>query len=298
MPPETELALRFVGALARYWSTCGGIGEGKTWVEAALASGDDQSPELRGRALLAAGRLAWVRDEWSEARPALEQAYDLFGRAGSTSGVLQALSELSSVYANLGEVERAKRLNAEGMELARTAGDTRRLGIFSAIAGYRALLEGDTDSAAPLFEAALANFEACGDESARGQALENLALLALRRGDSHEAGHRVVGALRLGRKLGDRRLIAHALPIAATVALDRNEAAVATTLLRGVNEACRALEIALERHEAELAAVAAERARQLLTEEEFSAAWTAGEGLASETVVDLALRAVGAKVSA
>jgi predicted ATPase len=289
---EDELALRLVGALPRYWSTRGGIGEGKAWAEAALASGRDQPPELRARALLAAGRLAWVRDEWLQARSSLEEAYDLFRRARSTSGLLQVLGELCSVYANLGDDESAKRLNSEGIELARAAGDTRRVGIFSALAGYRALLKRDFDGAIAPFEAALANFEACSDDSARGQALENLALIALQRGDSSRAADHVTEALGVGRKIDDRRLIAHALPIAAALVLNGRQADAAATLLRGGAGICRALDIALEAHEAEVAGETETRARQLLSESDFAAACEAGEGLSADGLVSLALQAL------
>jgi predicted ATPase len=285
---DGNVAVRFVGTLWRFWWTRGGAGEAKNWAEAALAAGADEAPELRARALYTLGQLEWNRREWEQARVALEQAEQLFRRANATEGVLQVLSDLCVVCANLGDLEGASRLNEEGRELAHAAGDVRRVGVFNAIAGCNALLEGDNELATSLFETALTSFDSCGDASATARALESLALAALRRGDPRDAGRRVAQALTLARPVGDNRLIAHALPIAAAVVVAR-EPAVAARLLGSADAVRRALEVPLEHLEREVAGEAEVRARNALSDAAFSAAWTDGEALDVEEAVDIAL---------
>jgi tetratricopeptide (TPR) repeat protein len=286
---EGNIALRLVGALWRYWWTRGGAGEARNWAEAALAVGADEPPQLRARALYTLGHLALSREDWNEARSALEQAERLFRDADATAGRLQVLSNLSIVCANVGDLATARQLNEEGRELARAAGDVRAVGVFCAIAGVNALIEGDNTRARACFEEALSSFEACGDSSAAGRALESVALAALRDGDPAAAAPRVVQALELGRPVGDYRLVAHALPLAAAVIVER-EPRTAVWLLARAEAMRRQLEVPLEHLEAEVAQASARRARDALSDDAFAVAWAEGEELDAEAAVDIALR--------
>ena len=61
---ETDLALRLVAALWRYWQVAGQLAEGGAWAEAALAMPGAEAPTpARMWALAAAGSIAYWRSE-------------------------------------------------------------------------------------------------------------------------------------------------------------------------------------------------------------------------------------------
>ncbi|MER7757744.1 regulator [Kitasatospora sp. NPDC097643] len=71
-PGEEQIALLLAGTLWFYWVGCGHLGEGRHWLDRALAL--DRSPtEARAKALWVTGYMATLQGDLEAARPALEE---------------------------------------------------------------------------------------------------------------------------------------------------------------------------------------------------------------------------------
>ncbi|MGW6913657.1 ATP-binding protein [Kitasatospora sp. NPDC054939] len=71
-PGEEQLALLLAGTLWFYWVGCGHLGEGRHWLDRALALGTEPT-EARAKALWVTGYMATLQGDLSAARPALEE---------------------------------------------------------------------------------------------------------------------------------------------------------------------------------------------------------------------------------
>ncbi|MEE1826054.1 regulator [Streptomyces sp. BE20] len=71
-PGEEQLALLLAGTLWFYWVGCGHLGEGRHWLDRALAL-DPEPTEARAKALWVTGYTATLQGDLVAARPALEQ---------------------------------------------------------------------------------------------------------------------------------------------------------------------------------------------------------------------------------
>ncbi|MFF7455790.1 ATP-binding protein [Kitasatospora sp. NPDC008115] len=71
-PGEEQIALLMAGTLWFYWVGCGHLGEGRYWLERALAL-DAEPTEARAKALWVTGYTATLQGDLAAARPALEE---------------------------------------------------------------------------------------------------------------------------------------------------------------------------------------------------------------------------------
>ena len=129
-----EIGLRLAGFLARFWVIRGRFGEGRTWVEAALAAAGADAPiEDRARALRVSAHL--LEGEGSaydrggllgEAQARAERALELSREAGEPAGIAQALL-IACEFEVAGRLPQRRRraLAEEALTYARQADDRR-----------------------------------------------------------------------------------------------------------------------------------------------------------------------------
>ncbi len=255
---ETEA--RLAGALRWFWYTRGHFGEGRAWLEGALAA-CGVSPPARARALAGDGILAWRQGEYGDAEACLREAVGLARVLGDDAGEAFALHHLAHVWEARGATGEATRLLAESLALSRAAGDRwgRILTLNCLGAAYHR--DGDPGRAVPLLEEALARSRADGDLHGEANALRLLGLVAQGGGDDARAATLLEESAARFRALGDTRGVALTLGALGAAALRRGNAARAAALYRESLAVCRAsgdtpgLAAALEG----LAAVAEER---------------------------------------
>jgi non-specific serine/threonine protein kinase len=121
---EVELALRLGGALGTFWHMHGHMGEGRKWLEAALAKDGRASVVLRIKALEA---LFWLTyDQWDldRAEAVAQEAMQLGAEAEIDSSLAASLRiMLASPAWVRGDYERGKELLEESLEISREAND-------------------------------------------------------------------------------------------------------------------------------------------------------------------------------
>ncbi len=140
---EAEIACRFGMALRMFWVVHARHGEGRRWMEQAVARKPDLDPIMRARALYAMG---------------------------------------CCIYGS-GENERLLAVAATCARLFADAGDGYGEALGFGLAGFAAILLGDLDGGTTFLQDALTLLRSLGDRWASAHLLIHLALVPLRRGD-------------------------------------------------------------------------------------------------------------------
>jgi tetratricopeptide (TPR) repeat protein len=122
---ETEMALRFVAALWRFWQIRGYLLEGLARAKAVVVlPGTEAFPEARLSALEALGGLTWWVGDYETCRQSYEQALALRRAIGDPAGIAQALYNLSfPLLFGSDEVIAAREMLEEAKDLFVQLGD-------------------------------------------------------------------------------------------------------------------------------------------------------------------------------
>ena len=272
-----EPALRLAGALRWFWNMGGYYGEGRTWLEAALAregSASTRAKVLEGLGWLAnqqgdlnraegtaeeglklsaeagleevvaadfqnvLGDAARLRGDYERAAELLEKGLALHRAARDTRGIAWSLGNLANVASDCGNYERAKNLYEEGLTLSRNLGGAELLGAYLISLGDEYLLEGNPERAIELNEEAAELYRKRGRRSQLQAALDILGWSALISDDHQKAEALHEESLLLCRELGDRLIGSESLEGLACIAAGGGGAERAARLF-GAAEALR-----------------------------------------------------------
>jgi predicted ATPase/class 3 adenylate cyclase len=286
---EAELGLRLAGALWRFWGYRGYFGEGRSWLEAALAEGGPAPTAARAKALNGAGNFAFYQDDYGRAAALYEEGLALQRALGDTRGIAGSLGNLANVAFRHGDYGRVAGLYEESLALFREAGD--RWGIAHTLdnLGTVARQQGNFERAVALHMEGLVLKRVLGDTRGIAASLFNLGHAAYTQSDYPRAAALYAESLALKRELGATEGIARALEGFALLAgaLHRSRRAVqlwaAAEALRGAIGAPR------DQHEQEQYGQAVPVQREALGGEAFAAAWDEGRAFSLEAAVALAL---------
>jgi len=326
---EAQLGMRLAGALWRFWDLRGYYGEGRRWLEEALAK-DGQASRARAKALEGVGWLAdlqgdidravavaeeglrigarveipssdkasflrilgsaaYVRGDHDQAARLYDESLALSRQARDERGVASALLQLGNVSSDLGDHERAKKFYEEALALSRKFDDKALLGSALISVGAEYLLQGDHERGAMLNEEAAGLYRERGNRGYLQYALDNLGWAALMRGDLQEAEALHRESLALSRQLGDKLVAAEALEGLACSASVRGGAERVARLF-GAAEALReTVGYRQEPRERALREPYLAVARPQLSEARWDAAWAEGRWLGFEEAITYAL---------
>ncbi len=159
---DSELALRMSAALGEFWYLRTYFGEGRRWLEEALAKSSPAPTAARARALQRVSWLAYPQGDLDRAEVAGEEAAAMFRKQKHTSYLAYALDNLGWVALLRGDSERARAVYAESIRAQREIGakvsaPENLLGL-ACVAAAR----GEAERAARLFGASEALPEAMG----------------------------------------------------------------------------------------------------------------------------------------
>jgi predicted ATPase len=204
---EAEVALRLGGALWRFWSVRGYYGEGRRWLEGALAMEGRVSPESRAMALAGIGVLASEQGDLDRAQQACEEGLELLGHEAREAREVKLwlLTGFGWVAVEREEHEQATRLFEEGLALSREMRDTYWLAssLFNLATVSHSL--GDYERATELYEESMDLFRAQGDKQGLSAGLNNLAMLVFSKGDLGRAAQLTEEAVALSMEIGGIR---------------------------------------------------------------------------------------------
>jgi predicted ATPase/class 3 adenylate cyclase len=326
---EAEPGLRLSGALWQFWDMRGYYGEGRRWLEEALAK-DGRASVARAKALEGVGWLADLQGDIDRAVAAAEEGLSLSARVkiessvtasllrilGSAAyvsgdheraarlyeeslalsrearderGIASSLLQLGNVSSDLGDHEEAKTFYEEGLALSRKLDDKALLASALISVGAEFLLQGDHERGAMLNEEAAELYRERGNRGHLQYALDNLGWAALMRGDQRQAEVLHRESLALSRQLGDKLVAAEALEGLACSASARGEAERVARLFGAAEAQREAVGYRQEPREHALREPYLAAARPRLSEERWDAAWAEGRRLGFEEAIAYAL---------
>lgn len=207
---ETEPAMRFAGAIWRFWDMRGYVGEGRRWLEDVLArrAGD---PTARVTALIGAGALAQLQGDYTAATGWYSEALARSRELGDKQGIARSVNNLGLLASYQEDYERAIELLEESLDLNWELGRTWGAASVLLNLGEVARLQGDFDRAARLYGESLALFRELGDKWSVAVCLNNLGLVTGFQGDPGRAAGLHLESLFLFRDVGDNGGIADSL---------------------------------------------------------------------------------------
>ena len=225
-------ALGLAAALGRFWEVRGYLSEGRGWLEALLAAvGTAAAPEVRAKALRAAGILAQRQGDYEPARSSHGKSLELARQVGDRRGVAAAVHGLGNLAALQGDLAAARPLYEQALEIGRALDDDHVVAAALTNLGTVAHNQAAFDDARRLSEESLAVRRRMGDRHGIAMVTGNLAYLAFQQGRPAEARALYEESLALQRELGDRPGIANSLCNLGYLALAEGDLAGATALL-------------------------------------------------------------------
>jgi predicted ATPase/class 3 adenylate cyclase/Tfp pilus assembly protein PilF len=182
---ETDLALGLGGALWWFWSVRGHYGEGRRWLEGALAATERGSIESRAMALAGAGALATDQGDLDRAEEFSAEGLELLKSEASERSEAKPYLLLNSghVALEIADYDKATRLFEESLSLSREIEPGR--GGASSLMSLATVThkQGDLERATKLYEEGIDLFRARGDKLGLAMCLSNLGLVMYSQGD-------------------------------------------------------------------------------------------------------------------
>jgi predicted ATPase/class 3 adenylate cyclase/Tfp pilus assembly protein PilF len=211
VPDAIDTTLRLAGALWRFWSTRGYVGEGLRWLDMAVVSPNATPDPVLAKALNGAANLAREQGDYPKAAALHNRGLAISREHVDRRGTAEALNNLGLIALYQGQPDAAQHYCEEGLALFREAND--QGGVAAALnnLGNVARERGESDLAAGLHKESLALRRALGDKRGVALSLNNLANVVLNQGDYWRAAGLHQESLALRRELGDRAGVATSL---------------------------------------------------------------------------------------
>jgi predicted ATPase/DNA-binding SARP family transcriptional activator/DNA-binding CsgD family transcriptional regulator len=288
---DYEAAVQMAHALWIFWMIHGHQGEGRLWIEEALAKGKVLSTHAKAKALSVQFSTYYGLGNPERMEQIAEEAAASFREVGDKLGLAYALSCLATVKMQQGDAERAIALFEGALDLGRELGD--KWGVSGGLGhlGSIYLGQGDYEQARRHFEEGLATSRQIGNKLAASTALYGLAMAALGQGDHGRAAELYTEGLKSSAAAGDKANMSYCLEGLAQVAAAQGETERATRLFG-------AAEAALEAASGALYAFVQDRSvheqmvevvRSQLDEATFLSAWAKGAAMSMGETVEYAL---------
>ena len=215
---DTATALEICALLSGFWLERGYLGEGRLWLDEALAAPAEHST-IRARALNANGVLSHYQGDYDRADELCGAALELFRSLADQQGVAEALTGLALVRRTRGDIRAAESLFQEALSIYEDLGAEAGAAWTLYRHGIALTLGGEVDQARPFFERSYELSRRLGDSTRVALGLQGLAFTRPP-GANVEARVQIEESLDILRGLGDRRNVAKVLVVAADVNAD------------------------------------------------------------------------------
>ena len=227
---DKELGLRLVGALTMIWLDRNLAVEADRWLNALFALDGSVHDLVRAKALMTASTVAGVRSDFERSERCGEEALGYFRAAGSEAGVAWTLTNLALMPMEAGRPAEAAPLLAEAEALHRKLGSDAGLRRVLHLQGQQAADVGDVERGRRLLREAVERSAAAEDTFSLATSLHSLGDVELAAGDVAAAEERYQEALRVSWETGADRLVCYALAGLAATAATRGDDARAAPL--------------------------------------------------------------------
>lgn len=229
---QTELALRLVAALWRYWQIDGHLNDGRVLTNEALAMARAEAPTAaRLAAITAAAGIAYWRSETALADQLYREQLAIAEQLGDDRAVADATFNLIFTRYIQGDFQGALATIAEAERRFRLLGDEVGLARTEWTRGTVAMHAGDLPGAIQIMERSASTFEAIGDAWYHAMAAGSLGWAYWVAGNKPVAHQWLFRSLTETRAMRDIASMTIGLPAMAVWALDARGPEVAASLL-------------------------------------------------------------------
>jgi predicted ATPase len=201
---EGAVALRLAPRLWRFWWLRGYLGEGRSWLERALAAASSADAALRARAEFGLGKLCSDLGDFAAADKHFTSCVELRRKLGDMLGLAETLSARAVVAVNLRAYDQARALGEEALQISRAHGDVRVTGRALHDLGMVVREQGDYARARQLYAESLVAWRGLGDLIWTASAALGLGITHLLDEHPAEAKAPLEEARALYQRLGDR----------------------------------------------------------------------------------------------
>jgi tetratricopeptide (TPR) repeat protein len=218
---DVERGARLAAALVRFWHFRGDLGEGRAWLERALAAGEVLPPRERIQVLVGAGLIAWQQVDYPRATRYNEEALALARAHGVTQGINDTLVNLGIVAHFEGDFARAQALLGEALAAQREGDNHGALPWTLFHLGLLAISQRAYDQAVSVLDEAVACAQSVDAPMVEAVALIALGLVALHQGLPDQAAPLWTRGLRRVHEFGLKHPTAFGLEVATVAAVQR-----------------------------------------------------------------------------
>ena len=229
-----EVALRLAGALRRFWQMHGHLKEGQSFLEQALSASEGimVSAQARAKALIGAGTLASIQNDFRRTETYCQESLLLFRELGDQQGIALSLYLLSVVPLMKGDIGAARARTEEALAVFREMGDRERIAWSLSTLGLLDMQQGDYSSAQARYEESLTTHRKSGDKRGVAASLLSLAqLMFVSQGNQEVLRSLLDEGLALYQELGEKQGIANSYVLDGQLAFSQGDAATARSRL-------------------------------------------------------------------
>jgi tetratricopeptide (TPR) repeat protein len=294
---RTALRAKGLNSAALLAFEVGDLAVARELFETSLAIYRELGPEHQLAVGLSLNNLAMLavrqRDpDFDVARAYYEESLAIFQTLGDRQRVALNFINLGILLYEIADFAAARLKFQESLAIYRDIGSPMPIAQCTLNLGVVDIELGQYDRAKALLEEGLAILEKVGDRHRIGIALSSLGLVALKAGDYSLAASHYRASLLMQQELGDKKRIAECLTGLAAVAIKQHHFQEAARLLAAVEALLETIGGRLDLAERTLYDESLSNLQQTLEEHLFASAWTDGQVLSLEGVVDLALASI------
>ncbi len=287
---ETEMALRFVAALWRYWQLDGRIADGYALADQALRMpGADAPTKARLGAVAAAGGIAYWRADMERAASCYREQLAVAELLGDEAAAADAAFNLVFSRYIVMDLEGARVATEDAARRFTALGDDRGLARIEWIRGTLASYAGDLETSLAHFQTAARAFETTGDVVYHAMAAASLAWGYWLMGDIDAARRSLLPAISETFAMGDVAGLTIDLPACSILAVETGQPQVSALLWGAYEGLCERYGVKAPAGDAFLAIVEPplQRARTALGDARYAEAVTRGRRLTIDEAYDM-----------
>ena len=287
---EAGLGVRMAGALRDHWYYNGLAAEGQRWVGLALERSAGLAPTLRAAVLRTAGMLAYINGDLLRARRLYLQATALYHEEGNERQVAWCKALISIAYIGTAdEIRQGLALAQEALETFRQLDDKPGMAQALNTLGELARVKGDFGTARGYYLECLQTAAMTGERVREAIQYENLGVVAYHQSEPEIAEGHIKRGLSLFRELGTPYGIATALGSLAGPMAALGKPRRAARLLGASDIQLETMGVDQQPADQPEMRLFRDVVRRALSEEEFHAAWEAGQRMTIQEAVSYAL---------
>ncbi|MEZ5426268.1 MAG: protein kinase [Pyrinomonadaceae bacterium] len=246
---DRDTLVRMAAATRDFWTIRNHLTEGHDWMEKALQTASEDSPEILYKISVGLGHTAKHQGDFDAARRALQKALEVSRKIGHQKQIAVSYRGLSMTAKGQGDYAGARDYAEKALEISRQMNDPLGIAISVNTLGDLARIEGDFSKARPFHEEALRICRELNNKQGVNCSLNNLGAVAFAEGDFARAGEFYSQALKAGRESGEKSTLSYSLDGLAALALQGGDPRRAARLAGAAEHLRKSLGFKMEKAE-------------------------------------------------